>query len=85
MSMPFLVLVVGQRAMMGCLPFAQGDVMVDYVGDPTHYCQEHDEWYYFHCRKCFAPHNDKPIPIRVKPGQDEAKGQSGEKRRRQRK
>jgi hypothetical protein len=41
--------------------------MVDYVKDPTYYCQEHGEWYYFHCRKCFAPHGDGPIPLRVKP------------------
>jgi hypothetical protein len=43
--------------------------MVDYVKDPTHYCQEHGEWYYFHCRKCFAPQGDGPIPLRVKPVQ----------------
>jgi hypothetical protein len=47
-------------------------MMVDYVKDPTHYCQEHDEWYYFHCRKCFAPHGDESIPLRVKPVQGEA-------------
>jgi hypothetical protein len=39
-------------------------MIVDYVKDPTHYCQEHDEWYYFHCRKCFAPHGDESIPLR---------------------
>jgi hypothetical protein len=59
--------------------------MVDYVGDPIHYCQEHSEWYYFNCRKCFAPHGDKPIPVRVKQVQGEAKEQSGKKRRRRRK
>jgi hypothetical protein len=55
-------------------------MMVDYVKDPTHYCQEHDEWYYFHCRKCFAPHGDEPIPLRVKPVQGEAAEQSEKKR-----
>jgi hypothetical protein len=43
--------------------------MVDFVRNPTHYCQEHGEWYYFHCRKCFAPHGDEPTPLRVKPVQ----------------
>jgi hypothetical protein len=85
MSSPSLVLMVSQGNMMGRILFLQGISMVDYVGDPTHYCQEHGEWYYFHCRKCFDPHGDEPLPVRVKPVQGEVEGQSGKKRRRRRK
>jgi hypothetical protein len=39
--------------------------MVDYIGDPTQCCMAHDEWYYFHCWKCFDPRHDEAVHLRV--------------------
>jgi hypothetical protein len=39
--------------------------MTDYIGTPVHYCKEHDERYYYHCRACFNPHQERPVHLRV--------------------
>jgi hypothetical protein len=39
----------------------------DRIGSPPHHCREHDEWFYFHCIKCFAPRYAEPIHLRVTP------------------
>jgi hypothetical protein len=67
--------------------------MVDYIGDPTQYCQEHDQWFYAHCPMCFNPRYNEPVSLRVAPprtapeqaGEDPSPQQPGRQRRRRRK
>ena len=51
--------------------------MVDYIGDPTQYCQEHDQWFYHHCPTCFDPLHNEPVHLREAPPQA-APEQAGE-------
>ena len=45
------------------------DQVADCIGDPSRYCQEHDERFYYICRACFNLRHKEPVHLKVKVGE----------------